>query len=128
MTDQLEFDWTAVRSTDPETSRLAAIYTFPNVGRDRARVLVALAAAGAAGLTDFELERETGIKQTSCGKRRGELRDDGLVQALSTPDGEHPCGRRPVRRLAPSGTPAQVWAVTPAGVEAAARLTESAVA
>lgn len=128
MSDQMAFDFTAVRASDPETSRLAAIFVFPNVEAHRARVLAALAHAGPGGLTDFELEQVVGIKQTSCGKRRGELRDSGLVEPLHVPDLEHPCGRRPVRRLAPSGTPAQVWTITPAGADAAARLTESQVA
>lgn len=91
-------------------------------------MLAALVAAGPAGLTDFELEAVTTIKQTSSGKRRGELRDAGLVEPLFVPDAEHPCGKRPVRRLAPSGTPSQVWVVTEAGIKAAARLVESEVA
>jgi hypothetical protein len=128
MSDQMAFDFTAVRASDPETSRLAAIFVFPNVEAHRARVLAALAHAGPGGLTDFELEQVVGIKQTSCGKRRGELRDAGLVEALFVVDDQHPCGKRPVRRLAPSGTPAQVWVVTDAGVEAAARLAVGEVA
>ena len=124
MTDQIAFDFTAAaRTTDPETSHLAAIYVMPNVEAHRARVLSALVAAGPSGLTDFELEAVVGIKQTSCGKRRGELRDAGLVEALSVPD-DHPSGRRPVRRLAPSGAPSQVWVVTEAGIAAAARLAD----
>lgn len=117
MTDQMAFDFTAARRADPETSRLAAIFVFPNVANDRLRVLTALAGAGAEGLTDFELERVTGIKQTSGGKRRGELRDGGFVEQLLVPDAEHPCGRRPVRRPAPSGALSQVWVLSAAGWE-----------
>ena len=82
----------------------------------------ALAAAGAEGLTDFELEAAVGVKQTSIGKRRGELTTIGLVARLMIPDADHPCGSRPARRPAPSGAPSAVWAITPLGIEYAAKV------
>jgi hypothetical protein len=56
------------------------------------------------GLTDFELAANLNRQQTSVGKRRGELRDLGLIYATS------------VRRLAPSGSAAIVWALTYKGL------------
>lgn len=101
-----------VRRTDPATSLGAAVYALPHVVGNRAKALAALVDAGAEGLTDFELERATGVKQTSIGKRRGELRDAGWVAPLLDADG------RQVRRLSPSGAPTGVWVVTAAGCEA----------
>jgi hypothetical protein len=87
----------AVRHTDPETSRAAATDAAANAHTHRNRVLVALRDAGADGLTDFELADRLGLQQTSAGKRRGELRDAGLVVDS---------GRK---RPAPSGSAAIVW-------------------
>lgn len=44
------------------------------------------------------LAERVGLQQTSAGKRRLDLLRDGLVKPLVD-----------VRRLSPSGTPAQVW-------------------
>lgn len=104
MTDQLAFDY---RNSDPDTSRLAAVFNLPNRSEHQARVLAALQAAGERGLTDFGIEAVTGIKQTSCGKRRLDLFRQGLVGARMVigSDGE----LKQDRRLAPSGTPSLVW-------------------
>lgn len=68
----------AARLTDPITSLEAALSVERGKAReDYARVLDLLAAHGP--LSDFDLARMTGTKQTSIGKRRGELRDAGLV-------------------------------------------------
>lgn len=85
---------TNVRATDPETSQIAAA---PNRSRDRDLVYAALRIAADRGLTDFELGACIGRQQTSAGKRRGELRDAGLVRDSGQ------------RRPAPSGSPAIVW-------------------
>ena len=93
------------RTTDPETSHEAA---KPDRAVDRHLVYRALIAAGPDGLTDFELAarlnvscpRSTEWQQTSAGKRRGELRDQGLVCDS---------GRK---RKSPSGSRAIVWRVT----------------
>ena len=59
------------------------------------------------GLTDFELGDLIGRQQTSAGKRRGELRDLGLVRDSGA------------RRASPSGSSAIVWIITEAGKEVA---------
>jgi hypothetical protein len=88
---------TMCRTTDPDTSRSAAEDARVNSDAHRARALRALREALPDGLTDFELAAATGIQQTSIGKRRGELRDAGLVVN----------GGR--KRPAPSGSAAIVW-------------------
>jgi hypothetical protein len=92
-----------VRNRDPDTSRAAAQRNLSGRHTDRRKALACLADAGEHGLTDFELAARMGRQQTSCGKRRGELRDLGLVEDT---------GRR---RPAPSGSAAIVWAITPHG-------------
>jgi hypothetical protein len=90
--------WHNVRVTDPDTSHDAALdYDEATRDTDRARALRALREAGAEGLTDYELAERIGRQQNSAGKRRGELRDRGLV----TDSGR--------RRPAPSGASAIVW-------------------
>lgn len=85
------------RRTDPDTSHRAAADAALHARTHRARALHALRHAGRDGLTDFELADRTGIAQTSIGKRRGELRDAGLVVDSGN------------RRPAPSGSAAVVW-------------------
>jgi hypothetical protein len=104
------FDYAAqgFRNTDPDTSYQAALRNVSGRYTDRRKALAALSAAGEGGLTDFELASRIGRQQTSAGKRRGELRDLGLVADT---------GRR---RPAPSGSAAIVWAVTALGCQLAA--------
>ena len=97
------FDGGMVRSSDPETSREAALSVRPTVSAHRERVLDLLTRAGRLGLTDFDLEAKTGVKQTSIGKRRGELAALGVVEPKLDESG------RPVTRPAPSGRKSQVW-------------------
>lgn len=106
----LVFDEPIARASDPITSHQAAAATAPRAGTTRARALVALAAAGHRGLTDFELAARTGLGQTSVGVRRKELRDAGLVEATDE------------RRPSPSGTPALVWRITDPGTVEARRI------
>lgn len=89
--------WPRARQSDPATSHQAARDATPNAGTHRARALAALRAAGPRGLTDFELADRLGLQQTSAGKRRGELRDQGWV----VDSGQ--------KRPAPSGSSAIVW-------------------
>lgn len=86
----------AARATDPETSHQAAADAGTHARTNRAMALQLLR-DHADGLTDFELAALSGLQQTSIGKRRGELRDAGLVRDS---------GRR---RAAPSGSMAIVW-------------------
>lgn len=98
------------RRTDPETSHLAAADAAKTAPAFRTRCLFELEAAGADGLTDFELADRVGSIQTSAGKRRHELMTAGLVEFAWA------------HRLTPTGSKARVWKVTPAGVVAAAKL------
>jgi hypothetical protein len=98
--------WTPVaRNIDPQTCRTAAEHAARKAGTNRALALRCLAAAGAHGLTDFELAERTGTQQTSIGKRRGELVREGYVEATTD------------TRPAPSGSPAMVWRVTARGAQ-----------
>jgi len=62
------------------------------------------------GLTDFELADLTHRQQTSIGKRRVDLYHVGLVDAATDEQGNL------LKRPAPSGSPATVWRITPAGL------------
>lgn len=88
--------WSMARPTDPETSWQAAADALENADTNRAIALRALR-AHPDGLTDFELEELTGVKQTSIGKRRGELCAQGLVEYAG------------IKRPAPSGSMSRVW-------------------
>lgn len=100
MSEQMTLD--AYRATDPETSRLAAADAAVHAGTNRAAVLQVLR-LHPDGLTDFELAKLVGLQQTSAGKRRGELRDLGLV-VPATDEAGHT-----LKRPAPSGSLAIVW-------------------
>lgn len=101
------FEWSA-RRTDPDTSHTAA-GAHPLMRAHDRRMTLRAHAQHPEGLTDFELGKLIGRQQTSAGKRRGELRDAGLIETTDA------------RRPAPSGSPAIVWRITPAGL-AEARL------
>src|ERR1700722_1319197 len=105
-----DFARRGARASDPHTSHLAAHRTPILRSRDRMLVLYEHAKHLRNGLTDFELAANLNRQQTSVGKRRGELRDLGLIYATS------------VRRLAPSGSAAIVWALTYRGLAFLVRL------
>jgi hypothetical protein len=90
------------RGTDPDTSWGAAYRDLVRRAGDR---LVALEvhASRPNGLTDYELAALMARQQNSAGKRRGELRDYGLIEATA------------IRRAAPSKSPCIVWAITEMG-------------
>ena len=105
------FDAPTARMSDPETSYQAAEVAAKSARRHREIALLAHA-DHPEGLTDFELEALTGIKQTSIGKRRGELvaaKPHALVERAPV----HP------RRGPLNSSPAIVWRVTAAGIAAA---------
>lgn len=110
------FDYPTARATDPITSHEAAASARPRAGTLRADALVALAAAGTAGLTDFELATKVSqlsgrpVGQTSIGVRRKELTTAGYVTATDR------------RRPSTTGTPAIVWQITDRGALEAHRL------
>ncbi len=91
-----------VRNTDPDTSREAGRRVL---AKDRLLALQ-IHAENPGGLTDFELADLMNRQQTSAGKRRGELRDNDLIEDT----GE--------RRATPSGARAIVWAITKLGLKA----------
>jgi hypothetical protein len=96
------------RNSDPETSHAAADTAQMKASHGRLRVLQFLAADGP--MTDHELAAVTGVIQTSIGKRRGECRDHGLVEAVLD-------NGTVASRLSPSGSRATVWQITKKGRE-----------
>lgn len=114
MSNQLDqmnlLDWKppAARRTDPETCETAAKIAGMRASFNRLRVLALLIDGP---LTDFELAAKTGIQQTSIGKRRGECKEHGLVEAMTDSAGKK------VTRPSPTGSPALVWAITDKGRE-----------
>lgn len=83
MTGQLAIDTNALgpwRSGQPDTARQAALANYPRSGSQRARVLDALRAAGADGLTAFEAAERAGIvRMHTASTRLAELVDAGLA-------------------------------------------------
>ena len=86
------------RASDPSTSHLAVEDAKKNAAKGR-QIALQVLQEHRAGLTDFELATLAGWQQTSIGKRRGELRDLGLVIDSG------------LRRPSPSGSKAIVWRV-----------------
>lgn len=99
------------RANDPDTSIAAANLNPLLRHTDRRAALLALYHA-TDGLTDFELGEAIGRKQTSAGKRRGELRDE----ALARDSGQ--------RRPSDTGSPSIVWCLTEDGRAEARKLEE----
>ena len=104
------------RPENPWTSKAAAKAHALRPGFGRFRVLTALVAAGAAGLTDYEAATIVSsdgagpaMQATTAGSRRGELVADGYAE-LST-----------ARRPTDTDTLAKVYVATPAGLAALAK-------
>jgi hypothetical protein len=70
----------AARATDLVTSVMAAEQIAPHVHAGQMKALEAFYLLSHTTLDDFELADWTGLKQTSIGKRRGELERMGLVE------------------------------------------------
>jgi DNA-binding transcriptional ArsR family regulator len=104
--DLLSWEPPASRRTDPETCETAAKIAGMRASFNRLRVLALLIDGP---LTDFELAAKTGVQQTSIGKRRGECKDHGLVEALRDDSG------KVVTRPSPTRSPSTVWAITDKG-------------
>lgn len=99
--------WTPVaRTTDPETSHLAAKAAQAHFTADEATAL-RIHAQHSAGLTDFELADLAHIPQTSIGVRRKALQRRGYVEDSG------------VKRPSPTRSPAIVWRITARGLQAA---------
>lgn len=92
----------AARASDPHTSWEAALSFVDGKKKDRKDVLL-LHYMNPQGLTDFDLAAILERQQTSVGKRRGELRDMGLIKSTH------------LTRPAPSGASAIVWQITDLG-------------
>lgn len=98
-------DGPTARATDPDTAHDAAGRAHANQSAHHAIVLRLLKAHGP--LTDFDLARHSGLKQTSIGVRRHELVTLGLVQ------------RKDREGVSDTGTPCIRWELTTAGKAAA---------
>lgn len=108
--EQLELDTTGmVRSTDPDTSQGAAVIALHHAADDRQRALDELAAVYPGGLTDFDLARLTNRKQTSIGKRRGELVAAGWAERARADDGTT------LQGTSDTGAPCALWRLTDYG-------------
>jgi hypothetical protein len=74
-----------------ETSTDAALLALPASGRNRRRVLDAVAAVARdprlVGLTDLQIAQATGLRDNSVRPRRVELVDGGWLQAATTSEG-----------------------------------------
>lgn len=96
------------RAADLGTSRKAAIFNYPRSGNQRHRILLAIIAAGARGLSTDELTDGTQIPYVSASARVTELRRGGWIEDSG------------VERETRLGSDAIVWRATPKGIEAAA--------
>jgi hypothetical protein len=67
------------RRENPVTSLDAAVSIIPTLGELQRRVMDALDAAGAHGMTDYELEQRLGSHGSTFRTRRAELVAIGLV-------------------------------------------------
>lgn len=81
----------------PDTERAAARAVAPRSGTQRARVYAAVAAAGAAGMTDWQIADTAGVLRSAVCARRNELVRDGFVMDSSR------------RRVERTGSKAIVW-------------------
>jgi len=92
----IRVDRARARSTDPDTAHAAAQRTADQLREHQWHVLDAIVRAGTAGMLDHDHVDDSGLIQTSAGKRRLELERLGLVEATGD------------KRL----TPSQRWART----------------
>jgi hypothetical protein len=74
-----------VRSTDPDTSKLAALKNEPRRGTQRARVLEEIERSGLDGLTAKQVEERSGLK--GAWKRVSELKQGGHIVDIGERDG-----------------------------------------
>jgi hypothetical protein len=97
----------SARTSDPETSRMAAARAAKRMAQGRMMVLRHLMEGPK---TDFELAAASGIQQTSIGKRRHDCMTDGQVEVAKD-------GNVVLTRPSPTGSPARVWKITQAGID-----------
>jgi len=97
------------------TQRIAAVEMTPLTGKARMKVLFALADS-LSGMTDEEMQADTGMNPSTQRPRRVELAEGGWVEDS---------GRK---RLTKSGRLAVVWTVTAVGRDQLATLEQQVVA
>lgn len=102
----LEWEAPAARRSDPETCHMAAASAALRASHGR---IMALRHLMVRPPTDFELAAESGVQQTSIGKRRGECAKHGLVEVCTDADGKK------ITRPSPTNSPALVWQITETG-------------
>ena len=90
------------RSTDPETSHMAAKRVAVKANTDRWCVLQSLSKLQG---TDYDLAHRLGGQQNSLGKRRSELTQAGYVEWAGC------------HAHSPAGAACRVWRITDAGRE-----------
>lgn len=76
------------RSTDPSTSRKAALDNYPRSGTQRARCFAAILTAGDRGATCAEVMDATDLAHQSASTRLSELKRGGWVVASGERTGE----------------------------------------
>lgn len=109
---QLALDLTApvpasrkVRSTDPATSRQAALEALPRQGAQRRRILEAIASTGIRGLTYDDVSERLQMRGVSVSTRISELARGGWIEARG-------------ERRTSAGAQATVWVATGKAIEA----------
>ncbi len=105
----------AARATDPGTSHEAARRASSRAAADSELVLLAHCDAGERGLTGHELEAATRRPYESVGPRRPGLERLGLIAKVTG-----------MRRENERGNPEQVYRITNAGKQEAARIRAAA--
>lgn len=111
--DQLDLFAPTARATDIDTAHRAAVIAIGRAATNRRLALDALYDAPEP-LSDFDLERVTGVRQTSIGVRRGECVKAGLVCRAFLLDPVS-LERVPLNGVSPSGAACSRWELTPEG-------------
>ena len=104
-----------VRNGDGATAQMAAVHAFINRSDGKKKALDCLYRAGARGLNDFEHLAMGGQHQTSAGKRRKDLEDEGYVRKLIDDE----TGELVFRPSTTTGDASQVYCLTALGYGAA---------
>jgi hypothetical protein len=100
---QLRLDGPKARSTDPSTSKEAALRNKPRAGTQRAKLLGAIVAAGPRGMTAEEASRDTGIRLNSASTRMSELIRGGWITESAGGQRRTSGGEKAIVYIAKSG-------------------------
>lgn len=104
--DLLKWEQPGARNADPSTSLDAANHAAKWAHKGRLEVLILLMEGP---MTDFQLSDRSGKVQSSIGKRRGELRDQGYVEIATDETGQE------IKGVSPTGSACLVWRLTASG-------------